>query len=136
MQRSPRSVFRKPLFFHTFSVILILSNYRKCMGKSRPLASCKEVPPHPPAPGQATCGKPTRQDILRAKALLPVDVRSCKTPLLTQPAWQTFERKLGRETTRELSTRSRAPKFPLPLPLLTPATQPIAYNISSLVSFV
>ena len=35
MQRSPWSVFRKPQFFHTFSVILILSNYRKCMGKSR-----------------------------------------------------------------------------------------------------
>ena len=26
---------RKPQFFHTFSIILILSNYRKCMGKSR-----------------------------------------------------------------------------------------------------
>ena len=35
VQRSPWSVFRKPQFFHTFSVILILSNYRKCMGKSR-----------------------------------------------------------------------------------------------------
>ena len=38
VQRSPWSVFRKPQFFHTFSVILILSNYRKCMGKPR---SCK-----------------------------------------------------------------------------------------------
>ena len=28
MQRSPWSVFRKPQFFHTFSVILILSNYK------------------------------------------------------------------------------------------------------------
>ena len=28
---SPRSVFRKPQFSHPFSVILILSNYRKCM---------------------------------------------------------------------------------------------------------
>ena len=35
VQRSPWSVFRKPQFFHTFSVILILSNYRKCMGKPR-----------------------------------------------------------------------------------------------------
>ena len=35
MQRRPWSVFRKPQFFHTFSVILILSNYRKCTGKSR-----------------------------------------------------------------------------------------------------
>ena len=34
-QRNPWSVFRKPLFFHTFSVIWILSNYRKCMGKPR-----------------------------------------------------------------------------------------------------
>ena len=33
VQRSPWSVFRKPQFFHTFSVILMLSNYRKCMGK-------------------------------------------------------------------------------------------------------
>ena len=31
------------------------------------------------------------------------------------------ERELWRETTRP--TRTRAPKFPLPLPLLTPATQ-------------
>ena len=35
MQRNKWSVFRKPQFFHTFSVILILSNYRKCMGKPR-----------------------------------------------------------------------------------------------------
>ena len=35
VQRSPWLVFRKPQFFHTFSVILILSNYRKCMGKPR-----------------------------------------------------------------------------------------------------
>ena len=35
MQRSPWSVFRKPQFFHTFSVILILSNYKKCMAISR-----------------------------------------------------------------------------------------------------
>ena len=35
VQRSLRSVLRKPQFFQTFSVILILSNYRKCMGKSR-----------------------------------------------------------------------------------------------------
>ena len=35
VQRYPWSVFRKPQFFHTFSVILMLSNYRKCMGKSR-----------------------------------------------------------------------------------------------------
>ena len=35
VQRSLWSVLRKPQFFHTFSVILILSNYRKCMGKSR-----------------------------------------------------------------------------------------------------
>ena len=35
VQRSPWSVFRKPQLFHTFSVILILSNYRKCMGISR-----------------------------------------------------------------------------------------------------
>ena len=34
VQRSPWSVFRKPQFFHTFSVILILSNYRKFMGVS------------------------------------------------------------------------------------------------------
>ena len=35
VQRRPWSVFRKPHFFNTFSVILILSNDRKCMGKSR-----------------------------------------------------------------------------------------------------
>ena len=34
VQWSPWSVFRKRQFFHTFSVILILSNYRKCMGIS------------------------------------------------------------------------------------------------------
>ena len=35
VQRHPWLVFRKPQFFHTFSVIFILSNYRKCTGKSR-----------------------------------------------------------------------------------------------------
>ena len=30
---TPRSVFRKPQFSHTLSVILILSNSRKCMGE-------------------------------------------------------------------------------------------------------
>ena len=35
VQRSPWLVFGKPQFFHTFSVILILSNYRKCVGKPR-----------------------------------------------------------------------------------------------------
>ena len=35
LHNSPRSVFRKPQLFHTFSVILILSNYRKWKEKSR-----------------------------------------------------------------------------------------------------
>ena len=35
IKRRPWSVFRKPQFLHTFSVILILSNYRKCMGIPR-----------------------------------------------------------------------------------------------------
>ena len=34
-QRSPWSVLTKPQCFHTFSVILTLLNYRKCMKKSR-----------------------------------------------------------------------------------------------------
>ena len=38
-QRSPWSVFRKPHFFYTFFVILILSNYRKWMGKNWSLTS-------------------------------------------------------------------------------------------------
>ena len=35
VQRSPRSVFRKPWFSHTFSVIRQYENYRKCMEKLR-----------------------------------------------------------------------------------------------------
>ena len=35
VQRSPWSVFRKPWFSHTFSVIRQYQNYRKCMEKLR-----------------------------------------------------------------------------------------------------
>ena len=35
MQRSPWSVFRKPWFSHTFSVIRQYQNYRKCMEELR-----------------------------------------------------------------------------------------------------
>ena len=35
VERSPWSAFRKPQFFHTFSVILMPSNDRKCTGKPR-----------------------------------------------------------------------------------------------------
>ena len=46
MHRSPWSVFRKPQFFHTFSVILILSNYRKCMGKPKFSKNRSRTPLH------------------------------------------------------------------------------------------
>ena len=46
VQRSPWSVFRKPQFFHTFSVILILSNYRKFMGKTKFSKNCSRTSLH------------------------------------------------------------------------------------------
>ena len=42
-------------------------------------------------------------------------------------------RELGRETTREGRGRRGTPKFPLPLPLLTPATQAI-YRMDSAIN--